>query len=130
MLEKQKKWFEEKGRKVAKWLVDHETDVWYGCGMVVGAISVVTSSIIVDKIFEPKKRDLQVFYLGEGTDDEYNNDQLFAIGFVEHDRFGNKGIIPGALAACTDEDRDALIREIDNAIAKTRSYRENKTYQS
>lgn len=116
MLEKQKEWCHDKMEKGKKWFNDHKVAISVTAGYVAGIALTIGSAVLAEKIFKPECNAFQVFYL----DPEDPGD--FAVGKVGKDRFGKEHVMNVTILRA--EDRDLLVKNIDEAIAETKALRE------
>lgn len=107
MLEKQKKWCQEKAEKGKAWIDDHKLVI----GCAVGAASTVLLYAIGKKIMEPKDFMIQT---GTNTGLEEGN---FMIRVAGEDRFGKESYhTPWVRYEYGDEDKERIIKAITAVI--------------
>lgn len=116
MLEKQKTWCYEKVEKGKIWFEDHKFIIGLVSGTVVVTVGGILSTNLLKKIFKLEIEKFQVYYLN--PDDPGD----FAVSPVGKDRFGKEHIMN--VTYLRAEDRDILVKNIDDAIAATKEMRE------
>lgn len=116
MLEKQKEWCQNKVEKGKKWVKDHQLYIGYA----IGVAATIGGGLLIDKIFEPKKKTGQV-YRGDFDKDGKID---FAIGIVETDRFGKEHVRPENILCLAEDSKDRLFANVEQAITETKAARE------
>lgn len=115
MLEKQKKWCQEKVEKGKKWVEERKFEI----GVSVGAVIACGSIMLASKLSEPEKRECQVYY-GDLSKDGFCD---FAIGLVDIDRFGRRHEYEEKTIFLNESSKDRLFDMIEQAIKVTKQKR-------
>lgn len=117
MLEKQKEWCQNKVEKGKKWIKDHQLEIGYGLGVA----ATIGGGLLIDKIFEPRKKIGQIY-----RGDFENKDGVidFGIGITEVDRFGKEHVTSDKILLLDEKSKDLLFKNVEAAIAETKALRE------